>query len=76
MAEHPEDKKIRKDGEDYGRRFAHEFLEDHKGNLAMLIGEWSDSSAKQSLASLRERFWSGAWEKAKHGRISFDSEGK
>jgi hypothetical protein len=58
--EHPEDRRIRLDGEKYGAQHAAEFF----ATLADphdLIGIYDDESAHRMLNELRERFWGLGW---------------
>ena len=59
--EHPEDRKMRLDGEVYGREHAKAFSSDHAARMADLIGFYSDADAHARLDDLRERFWSREW---------------
>lgn len=59
--EHPEDRKMRLDGEVYGREHAKAFSSDHAAMMADLIGFYSDADAHARLDDLRERFWGREW---------------
>ena len=58
--EHPEDRKMRLEGEAYGERHAAEFFAT-LADAHDLIGIYSDESAHRMLDELRERFWAKVW---------------
>lgn len=61
--EHPEDRKVREDGENYAREKGAAFCEKHRAQLNTLITIYADSRAESMLDALREQFWTRDWEK-------------
>lgn len=61
MKEHPEDRKMRIEGQRYGKAFAEEFVDAHRRKVVALIATYPDSKASDLLDRLRELFWSEIW---------------
>lgn len=61
MKEHPEDKKMRKEGELFGRNFARQFVERNMNMIVDTIGLYADDDAQALFEHLREIFWGGQW---------------
>jgi hypothetical protein len=59
--EHPEDRKIRLEGEVYGKKHAADFCADQSVTLADIVGTYGDLDSHAMLDELRERFWSNEW---------------
>ena len=59
--EHPADRKMREEGEEYGMVHAEEFIAAHPREVAWLFGTYADGAAQEVFDSLRERFWGGMW---------------
>jgi hypothetical protein len=59
VEEHPEDRKMRLEGERFGREHAEEFVSEHAASVNSLIGTYADVRAEDELQRLREIFWGG-----------------
>lgn len=61
MKEHPEDRKMRKEGELFGRLHAKQFVERNLPMVIDTIGLYADDDARELFEHLREIFWSVQW---------------
>lgn len=59
--EHPDDRAMRLESEQYGREHAAEFCSDHARDMQLLVETWSDGEAAELFEHLRELFWARLW---------------
>lgn len=63
--EHPDDSRLRIEGEQYARDRGSEFCEKYRTRLDKLVCVYPDADAQVELDSLRELFWARMWESEK-----------
>jgi hypothetical protein len=61
--EHPEDRRMREDGEAYARERGEAFVEHYATRICKLITTYADSDSEKEWWALRELFWTREWER-------------